>query len=87
MGIFGSILGSGLGAAAGQYFGGSAGRTAGQTAGGALGQLLPFEKGGMVKHTGPAYLHSGEMVVPKKFVKDVPKSLKRKVRANGGRNM
>lgn len=35
-----------------------------------------YKKGGMVKKTGLAYLHKGEMVIPKKDVKKVKKMLK-----------
>ena len=65
MGVFGNILGGALGSGAGQFFGGDAGRDAGNTIGGLLGGLLPFKKGGRIKKTGPAYLHSGEFVLPK----------------------
>jgi hypothetical protein len=87
MGLIGGLLGQAGGSLVGNYLGGKTGAGAGQQIGGILGNLLPFEKGGMVKHTGPAKLHSGEMVVPKKYVKDVPKSLKKKIKKNGGHNM
>lgn len=87
MGLIGGLLGQAGGSLVGNYLGGKTGAGAGQQIGGILGNLLPFEKGGMVKHTGAAKLHSGEMVVPKKYVKDVPKSLKKKIKKNGGRNM
>lgn len=87
MGLIGSAIGNVAGGAIGGRFGGAQGASAGSQIGGILGGFLPFKNGGMVGHTGPAYLHKGEMVVPKKYVKDVPKSLKKKVKANGGRNM
>lgn len=87
MGLIGNLLGQAGGAILGGAVGGNTGRGAGQQVGGILGNLLPFEKGGMVRHTGAAKLHSGELVVPKKYVKDVPKSLKKKIKENGGRNM
>jgi len=37
-----------------------------------------YKKGGMVKKTGLAYLHKGEMVVPKKDVNKVKKAMKGK---------
>ena len=37
-----------------------------------------YKKGGMVKKTGLAYLHKGEMVVPKKDVNKVKKAMKSK---------
>lgn len=87
MGLFGNLLGQGVGALAGGAFGGDAGRSAGQNIGGQLGNFLPFAKGGMVKHTGPALIHKGEMVVPKHLVKKVPKSVKAAMKKGGARNM
>lgn len=88
-GTLGSILGGGIGENLGQtYFGdvgGRTGRAAGEVAGGALGAMLPFKKGGVVKKTGPALLHKGEIVVPAKYAKDVSKSLKDKIKKHGGR--
>lgn len=90
-GSLGSIAGAGLGQAIGQKYGGSlggqVGRDLGRVGGGALGAMLPFAKGGRVKKTGPALLHKGEIVVPAKYAKDVSKSLKDKIKKNGGRNM
>lgn len=90
-GSLGSIAGAGLGQAIGQKYGGSlggqVGRDLGRVAGGAAGALLPFKNGGRVKKTGPAMLHKGEIVVPAKYAKDVSKSLKEKIKKNGGRNM
>lgn len=87
----GSIAGSGLGEAIGGKYGGSlgakVGREFGSVAGGALGALAPFEKGGKVTKTGPALLHKGEIVVPAKYAKDVSKTLRDKIKKNGGRNM
>ena len=87
----GSVAGGGLGQAIGQKYGGSLGGKVGgelgNIAGGALGAMLPFEKGGRVKKTGPALLHKGEIVVPAKYAKDVSKTLKDKIKKNGGRNM
>ena len=87
MGLIGGLLGQAGGAILGGAVGGNTGRGAGQQIGGILGSLLPFKEGGVVGHTGPAYMHKGEMVVPKKYVKDVPKSLKKKIKSHGGRNM
>jgi hypothetical protein len=95
MGLIGSQIGgyagSGLGEFLGKKYGGSigqeAGKNIGRVAGTAAGALLPFQKGGKVKKTGPALLHKGEIVVPAKYAKDVSKSLKDKIKKNGGHNM
>ena len=85
MGVFGNLLGQGLGSLAGGLIGHS---KEGQTIGGTLGGFLPFKEGGMVKKTTQkALLHKGELVVPKHLVKKVSKSLKKEIKANGGRNM
>jgi hypothetical protein len=84
MGIFGNLLGQGLGNLAGGLIGHS---KEGQTIGGTLGGFLPFKNGGIVKRTGPAKLHAGELVVPKHLVKKVSKSLKKEIKKSGGRNM
>lgn len=85
----GSIAGQGLGEFVGKKYGGSigekTGREFGRVAGGAVGALLPFKKGGKVKKTGPALLHKGEIVVPAKYAKDVSKTLKDKIKKNGGK--
>jgi hypothetical protein len=90
-GTLGSIAGGGLGQAVGQKYGGKlggeVGRDLGKVGGGFLGAMLPFKNGGKVKKTGPAMLHKGEIVVPAKYAKDVSKSLKDKIKKNGGRNM
>lgn len=83
-GLFGGKKGAGIG---GRILGG-----VGRAIGGIGGALLPFEKGGIVKtkkgkKTQPALLHQGEMVIPKKHVKSVPASLKKKIKKEGGRNM
>lgn len=92
----GSIIGGGLGGAIGEKFGGKTGREIGgglgKLLGGAGGAFLPFEKGGLVKPKGnkktqKALLHKNEMVIPAKYVKHVPKSLKNKIKKEGGRNM
>jgi hypothetical protein len=87
MGLIGGLLGQAGGAAVGNYLGGSEGGKAGQQIGGILGNFLPFKKGGMVAHTGPALIHKGEMVVPKHLVKKVPKSVKTAMKKGGARNM
>jgi hypothetical protein len=87
MGLIGGLLGQAGGAFVGNALGGSAGSKAGQQVGGILGGFLPFKKGGMVEHTGPALVHKGEMVVPKHLVKKVPKSVKSAMRKGGARNM
>jgi outer membrane lipoprotein SlyB len=96
MGLLGSQLGSlaggGIGGAIGQKYGGSTGQKAGQEIGSVLGKVggafLPFKKGGkVVKSTQKALLHKGEIVVPAKLTKHLSKSLKDKIKANGGYNM
>ena len=96
MGLLGSALGSAIGKAAGGAIGGKVGGGSGKSLGsevggilgGAAGSFLPFKNGGMVrKNNQKALLHKGELVVPAKMVKDVSKSLKRKIKANGGRGM
>lgn len=95
MGLLGSgaggIIGGGIGSAIGRKIGG---KTGGEIGGGlgklfgtAGGALLPFEKGGKVKKTGPAYLHKGEIVIPAKHAGKVPASLKKQMKKEGARNM
>jgi hypothetical protein len=90
-GTLGSIAGGGVGQAVGQKYGGKlggeVGRDLGKVGGGFLGSFLPFKNGGRVTRTTKALLHKGEIVVPAKYAKDVSKSLKAKIKANGGRNM
>ena len=96
MGVIGEKIGSFAGGHIGGYvgskFGGNGkdlGKRIGTSAGSVLGsELIPFKKGGLVKPKGrkrtqPALLHKGELVVPKRFVKQVPKKLKSKIKANG----
>lgn len=79
--MIGAVLGGAAGQAIGQKYGGSTGATAGKAIGTGLGTLFPyFKKGGIVQKTGPAVVHKGELVVPRKYVADVPKSLKAKIR-------
>lgn len=78
MGIFGKQAGK----IAGRFLGGLVGN---KKLGGKLGsmageELIPYKKGGVVKKTGPALVHKGELIVPKKFVKDVSKTVKKKIR-------
>lgn len=93
MGLLGSGVLSIAGGAAGQKLGqkyglGSEGKAIGTLLGGAAGGFLPFANGGrVVKKTQKALLHKGEIVVPAKYAKDVSKTLKAKIKANGGRNM
>lgn len=88
MGLIGGQLGSILGGAVGQKYGGNTGQQVGKLLGGAAGAFLPFKKGGKVtKKTQKALLHKGEIVVPAKYAKDVSKSLKEKIKKNGGHNM
>lgn len=96
MGLLGGLLGSAIGKAAGGAIGGkvggSSGKNLGNEVGGILGSaagsFLPFQRGGRVtKNKQKALLHKGEIVVPAKYAKHVSKSLKQKIKANGGRNM
>jgi uncharacterized protein YcfJ len=91
-GSLGKIGGGALGGAIGKKYGGSTGQRIGNelgsVAGGALGALLPFKQGGRVtKKTQKALLHKGEIVVPAKYAKHVSKSLKDKIKKNGGHGM
>lgn len=88
----GGVLGQSLGQSLGNKYlgseGGKIGGDLGKIVGTAGGMAFPyFSKGGIVKQTGPAVIHKGELVVPRKFVKDVPKSVKTAIKKNGGRNM
>ena len=96
MGIIGEQIGQyglgTLGEMVGKKYGGSAGASAGKKIGSVIGgvaggALIPFRTGGKVKKTGPALLHKGEIVIPAKYAKEVSKSLKAKIKKNGGRNM
>ena len=95
MGILGSQLGNfvgeNLGELLGQKLAGDKGKKAGREIFGTIGKIsgsyLPFSKGGVVKKTGLAYLHAGEMVIPKQMVSKVPKSMKTKMKKGGARDM
>ena len=97
MGILGSELGSEIGSGLGSFVGNrfkhkDEGERIGRVVGKIAGSYLPFEKGGFVKppkghKTQTAILNKGELVVPKHMVKHVSKSLKNKIKRNGGRNM
>ena len=75
MGAIGRIAGHRLGKKIGRYAGKHLGKYTGVHAkkggivGGKIGQLLgdlvPFRKGGIVRKTGAALLHSGEFVLPR----------------------
>jgi len=87
----GGIAGKALGGVAGGLIGGKQGRKLGSSLGGKLGStagaiggagLTAFKKGGMVKRTMIAKVHKGELIVPASMVKDVSKTLKKKIRAN-----
>jgi outer membrane lipoprotein SlyB len=82
MGVFGQMIGGAVGGLAGSKLGGKKGKKAGQQIGRTLGSLVPYKNGGFIKRNGPAMLHAGEIVVPKKLVKHVSKTLKAKIRAN-----
>lgn len=86
--LIGSKLGEIGGEFLGKKYGGTAGGQAGKLIGGLAGSFLPFKNGGKVtKKTQKALLHKGEIVIPAKYAKDVSKSLKDKIKKNGGRNM
>ena len=68
------------------------GQKIGSLVGKFAGSYLPFEHGGIVKppkgHNKQIIVaHKGELVVPKHMVKHVSKTLKSKIKRNGGRNM
>lgn len=86
--LIGSKLGEIGGEFLGKKYGGTAGGQAGKLIGGLAGSFLPFKNGGrVVKKTQKALLHKGEIVIPAKYAKDVSKTLKNKIKKNGGRNM
>lgn len=90
--MYNMLIGSKLGEIGGEFlgkkYGGTAGGQAGKLIGGLAGSFLPFARGGrVVKKTQKALLHKGEIVVPAKYAKDVSKTLKNKIKKNGGRNM
>lgn len=96
MGVIGQTVGSYGGAALGEFLakkvGGvkyaDAGKNIGRVVGSEVGSaLVPFKMGGRVKKTGPALVHRGELIIPAKYAKEVSKSLKTKIKKNGGRNM
>lgn len=81
--LAGGSLGETLGKKLGGETGGKIGKSVGMYGGEALGAAFPyFKKGGMVHETGPAVVHKGELVVPRKYVKDVPKSIKNAIKAD-----
>jgi hypothetical protein len=91
MGVLGSQIGALAGGSLGETLGkkiagetgGKIGKAVGTYGGEALGSAFPyFKKGGMVHETGPAVVHKGELVVPRKYVKDVPKSIKNAIKAD-----
>jgi len=96
MGFLGQELGSEIGSGLGSFVGNrfkhkKEGERIGRVVGKIAGSYLPFEKGGLVKpirgKTQIIVAHKGELVVPKHMVKHVSKSLKNKIKRNGGRNM
>jgi hypothetical protein len=106
MGFIGQEVGKFAGSHLGKYIGGQIGdrgfggkgrgedkgREIGSQIGDAVGRLVPYKRGGLVKlpprkKTQKALLHKGEMVIPSRFVKNIPKSLKAKIASSGGRNM
>ena len=97
MGILGSELGSEIGSGLGSFVGNrfkhkKEGERIGRVVEKIAGSYLPFENGGIVKppkgHKKQIIVaHKGELIVPKNMVKHVSKSLKNKIKRNGGRNM
>jgi uncharacterized protein YcfJ len=85
----GSVVGSTLGGIIGKRFKHEkAGERIGEVIVKIGGSYLPLKNGGMVKRNRQrAILHKGELVVPKKYVQDVSKSLKKKIKKNGGVGM
>ena len=88
MGVIGEFVGRELGGLAGNYFGGEKYREHGRTIGGAIGTLSPYKYGGLVHGKGKkgspvvALIHKAEYIIPTKFVKDIPRSLKSKILKN-----
>ena len=97
MGILGSELGSEIGSGLGSFVGNrfkhkKEGERIGRVVGKIAGSYLPFEHGGIVKPPKGQkkqiiVAHKGELTVPQHMVKNVSKSLKNKIKRNGGRNM
>ena len=97
MGFVGQELGNEVGGLIGGYVGNKfkhkeAGKKIGSLVGKFAGSYIPFERGGLIKppkgkKTQIIIAHKGELVVPKHMVKHVSKSLKNKIKRNGGRNM
>ena len=97
MGFLGQELGSKIGSGLGSFVGNrfshkKEGERIGRVVGKIAGSYLSFENGGIVKppkghKTQTAILHKGKLVVHKHMVKHVSKSLKNKIKRNGGRNM
>ena len=97
MGFIGQEIGGEVGGLLGSYIGNKfknkkAGQKIGSLVGKVAGSYIPFQNGGIVKppkgyKTQTAILHKGELVIPKSMVKHVSKSLKTKIKRNGGRNM
>ena len=89
----GSEIGSGLGSFVGNRFkhkkeGERISRVVGKIA----GSYLPFEHGGIVKppkgkKTQIIVAHKNELIIPAHLTKHISKSLKNKIKRNGGRNM
>lgn len=83
------LIGKQIGKIAGGFLGKIAGnKKLGRKLGSMAGEeLIPYKKGGMVKPKGKAktqkaLLHKGELVVPAHLVKDVSKTLKKKIKDN-----
>ena len=97
MGILGSELGSEMGSGLGSFVGNrfkhkKEGERIGRVVGKIAASYLPFEHGGIVKppkgHKKQIIVaHKGELIIPKHMGKNVSKSLKNKIKRNGGRNM
>ena len=97
MGFLGQELGAEIGSGSGSFVGNrfkhkKEGERIGRVVGKIAGSYLPFENGGIVKppkgHKKQIIVaHKGELIVPKNMVKHVSKSLKNKIKRNGGRNM
>ena len=97
MGYFAQEIGSEIGSLAGGYIGGKykhkeAGKKIGSLVGKFAGSYIPFEKGGLVKpprgkKTQIIVAHKNELIIPAHLTKHISKSLKNKIKRNGGRNM
>ena len=97
MGFIGQEIGGEVGGLLGGYVGNKfknkkAGQKIGSLVGKVAGAFIPFQHGGIVKppkghKTQIIVAHKNELIVPAHLTKHVSKTLKTKIKRNGGRNM